>query len=134
MNYTYPQPQYAQPQVQFKPTQSAHIWNQPIPTQLVRPVSSIEEVRASPIDFDGSIFYFPDVNNKRIYTKSINADGTVAINLYELTQLAEPATLNQAYVTRDEFEKVINQLRELYAAKPEAPVQPPVKAPQEFVF
>jgi hypothetical protein len=34
-----------------------------------RPVSSIEEVKASAIDFDGSVFYFPDVANKRIYTK-----------------------------------------------------------------
>jgi hypothetical protein len=34
-----------------------------------RPVSSLEEARASMIDFDGSIFYFPDVANKRIYTK-----------------------------------------------------------------
>lgn len=25
-----------------------------------RPVSSLEEVRAIPIDFDGSVFYFPD--------------------------------------------------------------------------
>jgi hypothetical protein len=34
-----------------------------------RPVSSLEEVRALSIDFDGSIFYFPDVANKCIYTK-----------------------------------------------------------------
>jgi hypothetical protein len=50
-------------------------------------VSSIEEVRASPIDFDGSIFYFPDVANKKIYTKRVNMDGTVSINLYELKDL-----------------------------------------------
>ena len=37
-----------------------------------RPVSSIEEVRAASIDFDGSVFYFPDIANKRIYTKQIN--------------------------------------------------------------
>jgi hypothetical protein len=34
-----------------------------------RLVSSIEEARATSIDFDGSIFYFPDLANKRIYTK-----------------------------------------------------------------
>jgi hypothetical protein len=50
----------------------------------VRPVSSIEEVKASPIDFDGSVFYFTDMANKRIYTKQINLDGTAAINVYEL--------------------------------------------------
>ena len=47
-------------------------------------VSSIEEARASLIDFDGSIFYFPDLANKRIYTKQINIDGTATLNVYEL--------------------------------------------------
>jgi hypothetical protein len=47
-------------------------------------VSSIEEVRACPIDFDGSVFYFADMANKRIYTKQINFDGTASINIYEL--------------------------------------------------
>jgi hypothetical protein len=42
---------------------------------VVRPVSSIEEVRASPIEFDGSIFYFSDIANKKIYTKFVNMDG-----------------------------------------------------------
>lgn len=37
-----------------------------------RPVASLEEARASTIDFDGSIFYFPDMANKCIYTKQIN--------------------------------------------------------------
>jgi hypothetical protein len=41
-----------------------------------RPVASIEEARASIIDFDGSVFYFPDLANKCIYTKQINMDGT----------------------------------------------------------
>ena len=49
-----------------------------------RMVSSIEEAKASPIDFDGSIFYFPDLANKRIYTKQINIDGTATLNMYEL--------------------------------------------------
>lgn len=43
-----------------------------------RLVSSLEEARATSIDFDGSIFYFPDLANKRIYTKQINMDGTAA--------------------------------------------------------
>ena len=34
-----------------------------------RPVASFDEARAMPIDFDGSIFFFPDLANKRIYTK-----------------------------------------------------------------
>jgi hypothetical protein len=71
----------------------------------VRPVSSVEEVRACPIDFDGSVFYFTDVANKRIYTKQINLDGTVSINIYELKtdQIADPTP----YVTKLEFDNAI---------------------------
>lgn len=49
-----------------------------------RPVSSIEEARAISIDFDGSVFYFPDLANRRIYTKQINMDGTASLNVYDL--------------------------------------------------
>jgi hypothetical protein len=34
-----------------------------------KPVTSIEEARAQSFDLDGSITYFPDITNKRIYTK-----------------------------------------------------------------
>lgn len=44
-----------------------------------RPVSSLEEARAAAIDFDGSVFFFPDLANKRIYTKQINLDGTASM-------------------------------------------------------
>jgi len=44
-----------------------------------KPVSSIEEARATSIDFDGSIFFFPDLANKKIYTKQINIDGTATM-------------------------------------------------------
>ena len=91
-----------------------------------RPVASIEEARASIIDFDGSIFYFPDLANKRIYTKQINMDGTALLNMYELKEI--PVDTNSAgvqYVTREEFEAAINSLRQLGAA---APVQQSVPA------
>lgn len=48
------------------------------------PVSSLEEVKATSIDFDGSIFYFPDIANKRIYTKTVGMDGIASLNMYEL--------------------------------------------------
>jgi len=41
-------------------------------------------VKASAIDFDGSIFYFPDLANQKIYTKQINMDGTATLNVYEI--------------------------------------------------
>lgn len=34
-----------------------------LPQLKGRPVSSIDEARAIPIDFDGSIFFFPDVKS-----------------------------------------------------------------------
>lgn len=74
------------------------------------PVSSLEEVRALSIDFDGSIFYFPDIANKRIYTKQINVmDGTAQLNMYELKPLpAEPTA--EEYVTRTEFQQTLEAL------------------------
>jgi hypothetical protein len=76
-------------------------WNSTSQTPQIRPVSSVEEVRACPIDFDGSVFYFPDVAHRKIYTKSVNMDGTVSINLYELRELTSADQLNDSsYITR----------------------------------
>ena len=55
-----------------------------------RPVSSLEEVRATGIDFDGSVFYFPDLASNKIYTKQINLDGTASLNMYELKATPPP--------------------------------------------
>lgn len=79
-----------------------------------RMVSSIEEARASLIDFDGSIFYFPDLANKRIYTKQINIDGTATLNMYELRPIQiQQETQGAAadYVTREEFQQAMDQLK-----------------------
>lgn len=106
---------------QQQPTQQQY---RQMPTMLLkgRPVSSIEEARASSIDFDGSIFFFPDVANKKIYTKQINMDGTMSLNLYELKEI--PIAENIGYVTRDEFEKTINELKEIVAAGREPQITP----------
>lgn len=91
-----------------------------------RPVSSIEEARAISIDFDGSVFYFPDLANRRIYTKQINMDGTASLNVYELKN--EPVVSSPQYVTREEFETTLAQLKQAMLGKePEsqsAPAQP----------
>ena len=81
-----------------------------------RPVSSIEEARAMGIDFDGSVFFFPDLANKRIYTKQINQDGTATLNMYELKN--EPVLNASSYITREEFEIAMAQLRQAVEAKP----------------
>ena len=73
-----------------------------------RPVSSLEEVRASSIDFDGSVFFFPDLANKRIYTKQINMDGTALLNMYELKEIPVPQQVPLGdYITRKEFEEAL---------------------------
>lgn len=107
--------------------QPASNWNNSI--NRIRPVSSIEEVRASAIDFDGSIFYFPDLANKKIYTKFINLDGTASINMYELKEIPVNNMNNnevntQNYITRQEFEDAINQLK--FSLQ-----QPPITQQQE---
>jgi hypothetical protein len=48
------------------------------------------------------------VANKRIYTKQINLDGTVSINVYELK--TDQITNSSQYVTRQEFEETITKL------------------------
>ncbi len=73
-----------------------------------RPVSSIEEVRAAAIDFDGSVSYFPDIANGKIYTKQCNIDGTASLNMYELKATPPISTASTDYITRDEFNTALN--------------------------
>lgn len=78
-----------------------------------RPVVSIDEARASQIDLDGSLYVFPDLGNKKIYTKQINMDGTAAFNVFELSAPApvEAAPI-QTYVTKDELDEILAQFKE----------------------
>ena len=98
-----------------------------------RPVTSFEEARASMVDFDGSVFYFPDLANRRIYTKQINMDGTALMNVYELKEIPIvqeqiPDIDLQNFVTKDEFNQAINQLREALIQAPQVQ-NPPVATP-----
>ena len=98
-----------------------------------RPVSSLEEARASMIDFDGTVFYFPDLANRRIYTKQVNMDGTASINMYELKELPiETIPANTSYVTKEEFERVIQELRS--GMKPTVPAPTPTIDTLSFDF
>lgn len=104
MNYMYPpQPQMVRPTY---PSTTPY-------NNRIRPVSSLEEVRASAIDFDGSVFYFPDAANKTIYTKQINLDGTALVNMYVLQEIPvapRPEQLAAAYVSKEEFQQTISLL------------------------
>ena len=100
-----------------------------------RPVSSIEEVRASVVDFDGSVFYFPDIANRKIYTKQIGLDGSAILCMYELKEIPQAVDTSQQFnnfVTRDEFESVIGQLKELFAEPVAAPA--PAQTPLNLNF
>ncbi len=89
-----------------------------------RPVSSIEEVKATSIDFDGSVFFFPDLANKKIYTKQINLDGTSTLNIYELKNTPIETVINPSqYITREEFETALAQLKEKIAPPQETTQQ-----------
>lgn len=92
-----------------------------------RPVTSLEEVKAATIDFDGSIFFFPDLANKKIYTKQINLDGTMTLNVYELTFNQPKEESN--YVTREEFDAVVKQLKSALGAVPVQEPAPAVEVP-----
>ena len=137
-NYNY-YPQTQQPTATAVPTYTSSYYR-PVQPQMAlkgRLVSSLEEARATSIDFDGSIFYFPDLANKRIYTKQINMDGTATLNMYELRempivneQLSIPSTND--FITRDEFTQALEQLKatlipEQPVAAPSAPAKPKVE-------
>ena len=78
-----------------------------------RPVSGLEEVRAAAVDFDGTVSFFPDLANGKIYTKQCNVDGTAALNMYELKEL--PTTQSSTYVTREEFNSTMTALKQVLA-------------------
>ena len=85
---------------------------QPIQQQLGlkgRPVSSLEEARAAAVDFDGSIFFFPDLASDRIYTKQINVDGTASLKMYEYKEI--PIENTSTYVTRTEFDQTLTEIK-----------------------
>lgn len=124
-NYNYYPPQNQQVSQQFGQTQS-YLRQAPPQGLRGRPVSSLEEARATSIDFDGSIFYFPDIANKCIYTKQINIDGTANLQMYELKEIPREVKIEQIpidqFVTKDEFNKVMAEIRQSLINNQNAPV------------
>ena len=103
---------YYNPQM---PRYTSQIPTQPaIPMLRGRPVSSLEEVRAAAVDFDGIVTYFPDLPKGRIYTKQCNMDGTASINLYELKPIPMETASSENFVTRDEFNQAIAAIKEAF--------------------
>lgn len=98
------------------PVQPTQATQQQVQVIKGRPVSSYDEAKASMIDLDGSLFVFPDIANKRIYTKQIMLDGTADFRTYVLEQSpqgVQPVAteqVSQEYVLRRDFENTVNQL------------------------
>ena len=88
---------------------------QQTPQQIIkgRPVSSYDEAKASMIDMDGSMFVFPDIANKRIYTKQIMLDGSAELKVYALVEQTQPSETkqnNEQYVLRTDFDKAMGTI------------------------
>ena len=86
--------------------------NQTQPNQFLkcRPVSSKEQAQALQIDLDGSLWVFTDIGNEKIYTKQINNDGTATFKTYSFIKDQIPTTSVDNYVTKEEFNQVIQKL------------------------
>ena len=99
------------------PQQNVMMQNQqPQQTQFLkgRPVSSIEEARASMIDLDGTMFVFTDIANNKIYTKQVLLDGTAELKTYVLEEQKQPIVKEQQnveYVTKQSFDKIIDDIK-----------------------
>ena len=83
------------------------------------------------IDFDGSLFVFPDKAHGKIYTKQLGLDGNIIFQKYNLDQPQEmiptPATAAPAidlsgYVKRSEVESLLNELLEQRFPKADAKI------------
>lgn len=119
-NYYYqPQPQMYQP-VPRVPTPMPAPQPQPAQQMILRgrPVSSLEEVKAAAVDFDGLVTFFPDLAHGKIYTKQCNLDGTASLNMYSFSEIStETAPVASQYVTREEFANALAAIKEVLNQK-----------------
>lgn len=106
----------------YQPTQNYYYQTpstqsrQPLLGLKGRPVTGLEEVRAAAIDFDGTVSFFPDLANGKIYTKQCNVDGTASLNMYEIKEIpADPTVNSSAFVTKEEFNQTIAALKQVLA-------------------
>ena len=98
--------------------------SQAAPILKGRPVSNEEEANAAMIDFDGSLFVFPDKAHGKIYTKQLGLDGNIVFLRYSLdmepkmqpsTAPVLPQDLSE-YVTRDTLDKSLGELKDKLAS------------------
>lgn len=94
-----------------------------------RPVVSVDEVRAAQIDFDGSLFIFPDMTNGYIYTKQASPTGII-INKYILEEQNARPVLSE-YITKEDFNNTVSELKAMIKSSLNTQSSPPAA---EFNF
>ena len=89
-----------------------------------RPVANEEEANAAMIDFDGSMFVFPDKAHGKIYTKQLGLDGNIIFHRYSIDQpesvapvpQQQPATQEpidlSGYVLKEDVEKTFSEIQD----------------------
>ena len=126
--YYYPN----QPQQSYAPRQVPY----EMPQQNLlkgRFVSSVDEVRAAQVDFDGSIFIFPDMANKKIYTKQIDLNGNVKLEEYDWVPIEKTAAVGD-FVTKQEFEETMAKVKEAISQATQPQVTPQPQSKEGFNF
>ena len=126
--YYYPN----QPQQSYAPRQVPY----EMPQQNLlkgRFVSSVDEVRAAQVDFDGSIFIFPDMANKKIYTKQIDLNGNVKLEEYDWVPIEKTAAVGD-FVTKQEFEETMAKVKEAISQAVQPQVTPQPQSKEGFNF
>jgi hypothetical protein len=126
--YYYPN----QPQQSYAPRQVPY----EMPQQNLlkgRFVSSVDEVRAAQVDFDGSIFVFPDMANKKIYTKQIDLNGNVKLEEYDWVPIEKTAAVGD-FVTKQEFEETMAKVKEAISQATQPQVTPQPQSKEGFNF
>lgn len=111
-------------------TNQSNIYNQFL---RCRPVSSKQEAWACQIDLDGSLWVFTDVGNDKIYTKQINPDGTATFRTYIFKEDENPYSSSSNYVTKEEFNKVVQTLAAAIQSSNTQPQKEQASAMQEQI-
>ena len=96
-------------------------------------VSSVDEVRAAQVDFDGSIFIFPDIANKKIYTKQIDLNGNVKLEEYDWVPIEKTAAVGD-FVTKQEFEETMAKVKEAISQAAQPQVTKQLQSKEGFNF
>ena len=116
-------PQFASPSTapyqQQNPYQAAVNQNSPSLMVKGRPVSNEEEANAAMIDFDGSLFIFPDKAHGKIYTKQLGLDGNIIFNRYTLdnpqASQQERSSPKTDYVSREDLASELSSIEDRIA-------------------